>query len=93
MNDTVITILMMVVILMLMAHSPLGKIKAPTKIRRLSGNTSWRIKFFDDNKWLKWTLIIILKIIAEIICILWRILSYSLRLGTPGWFNKIKKGI
>ena len=82
MNEIVVMILIIVSILMFAAHSPLGKIKAPAMIRRLSGHTSWRIKFFDDNKWLKWTLIIILKIIAEIICSLWRILSYSLRLGT-----------
>jgi hypothetical protein len=93
MNDTVIALLMIIVILMLAAHSPLGKIKAPTKIRRLSGNTSWRIKFFDDNKWLKWTLIIILRIIAEITCFLWRLVSYSFRLGSKGWFAKIGKGL
>jgi|GEM_PF-1634152 len=92
MKDSVIMILFAIVILMFIANSRLGKAKVP-KIKNLRASQVWGNTFFDTKKWLKWILIFLLKLAAEIVFGLWRLIASGIQMGTPSFFKKITNGL
>lgn len=93
MSSSFIMILIAVIALMFIANGSLGKAKKPNFIKNLKSSQSWNISFFDNNKWLKLIIIIIIKIGTELILGLWRLIATGIKLGTPSFFKKIQKGI
>ncbi len=92
MDNSLIIILIAVITLMFIANSSLGKAESPKAIKNLKSSQLWKITFFDNNKWLKSIIIIIIKFGSWLIFGLWRLISTGIRLGTPSFFKKIQKG-
>jgi hypothetical protein len=91
MNGAILLILVLVIIGLTSWLSKIKpeSIKTPKAIADLNSATSWNIKFFDNNEWVKETLINFLKTIFFFICFFFRTIVWSFK-GVLSLVKKIK---